>query len=183
MSIVTGAGDDGKSSLFGGKRVSKSHPRLHAYGTTDEAQCAIGIVRAIGEENGISVELDSILARIQRDLFIAGSDLAAPEHDVIVPRVTTEMIRAVEEDAKSIESRLPVLANFILPAGSEAATTCFWARAVVRSAEREVARLLEDGQNVSTVLVYLNRLGDLLFLVARMLNHEAGVNEETWAGK
>jgi cob(I)alamin adenosyltransferase len=180
MSIVTGRGDDGSSALFGGARVPKHHPRLVAYGAVDEAQSAIGMVLAAGE---ISGELRDLLKRIQKELFVLGCDLATPEPEPGVPRITSPMIKALEGDIDRLESRLPALKNFVLPSGSPAAATCFWARAVVRRVERHVSALLETGQRVATVLIYLNRLGDLLFLVARALNQESGVKEETWSAK
>jgi cob(I)alamin adenosyltransferase len=183
MSIVTGLGDDGKSSLFGGERVSKNHPRLDAYGTIDEAQSAIGMVRALIEKNESSADIDSLLARIQGELFIVGADLASSNPKLPVPRVTSEMIQELQKECDQLEKSLPVLKNFIIPAGTQAATTCFWARTVVRRAERLVARLMDKGENAGAVLVYLNRLGDLLFLVSRAFNKIHEFPEEEWSGK
>jgi cob(I)alamin adenosyltransferase len=186
MSIVTGSGDDGSSALFGGRRVPKHHPRLEAYGSVDEAQSAIGMVRAAGE---IPDKLDKLLARLQRELFIVGADLAAPDPETKAQRVSSVMIKDLEAECAALESFLPALSNFVMPYGTLPAATCFWARTVVRRSERRIAGLMSDGprldgeQDVSTVLVYLNRLGDLLFLVARALNRTAAVKEETWSGK
>jgi len=178
MSIVTGTGDDGRSSLFGGTRVPKHHPRLEAYGTVDEAQSAIGMIRATGS---VPEELDSLLRRVQDDLFVIGSDLATPDPETSVPRVTSGMIKNIHDEIHRLENSLPEIKNFILPGGSQSAATCFWARTVVRRAERRVAELLADGQDVSSILVYLNRLSDLLFLVARKLNLDSENQEESWA--
>jgi len=188
MSIVTGSGDDGKTSLFGGDRVSKSHLRIEAYGTVDEAQSAIGMIRSAG---GISGEIDRLLSDIQKDLFVVGADLASPDPEMEVPRVSSTMIENIEKEIKKFEEKLPELKSFILPSGTPAASVCFWARAVVRRAERNVARLHDSPEirltdvpgDVSTFLVYLNRLGDLLFLAARAINHDTGAAEETWPGK
>jgi cob(I)alamin adenosyltransferase len=175
MSIVTGTGDDGRSSLFGGARVPKHHPRLEAYGTIDEAQSAIGMIRATGS---IPDNLESLLRHVQEDLFVIGSDLASPDAETSVPRVTSGMIKSIHDEIHRLEKSLPEIKKFIIPAGTPAAATCFWARTIVRRAERHVAELLTDGQDVSSILVYLNRLGDLLFLVARRINLESGMQEE-----
>jgi len=179
MSIVTGSGDDGYSSLSGGARVAKNHPRLEAYGVVDEAQSAIGMVRAIPDlDDGIN----KLLASIQNDLFVLGSDLATVNPDADIPRIDQKMVEKLEAEIKSLENSLPQLKNFILPSGTTAASTCFWVRAVVRRAEREVTDILTEGGLVKLPLVYLNRLSDLLFLVARQLNQSAGVDEESWSG-
>jgi len=177
MSIVTGTGDDGRSSLFGGSRVPKHHPRLEAYGTIDEAQSAIGMIRAT---DSLPDDLDALLRRVQDDLFVIGSDLAAPDPETTVPRVTSNMIRSIHDEISRLEKSLPELNEFIVPSGTGSASISFWARTVVRRAERRVAELLDDGKDVSSVLVYLNRLSDLLFLVARKLNLLSGLEEESW---
>jgi cob(I)alamin adenosyltransferase len=179
MSIITKNGDDGKTSLFGGTRVPKHHSRIEAYGTVDEAASAIGMVRASGK---IPEELDMVLERIQRELFIVGSDLATPDPEVRVPRVTSVMIEEIEGDVAKLESELPELRSFVMPSGTSAASTCYWTRTVVRRAERHVSALLESGERAETVMVYLNRLGDLLFVMARALNRSAGVEDEGWSG-
>jgi len=180
MPIVTRTGDDGHSSLFGGERVPKHHPRLEACGTVDEAQSAIGMVRSTG---GIPEEIDALLRRLQKELFVVGSDLAAQDPEMKVPRITSTMIEDLEAECESIEKDLARLSAFVLPGGGTAGAMCFYARAVVRRAERSVAAIMAAGQDVSAVLVYLNRLGDLLFLVGRGLNKAAGIAEETWSGK
>ena len=186
MSIVTGSGDDGSSTLFGGRRVPKHHPRLEAYGSVDEAQSAIGMVRASGEN---PEKFDRLLSRLQKELFTVGADLAAPDPETKTQRVSSVMIKDLEAECAALEAALPALSNFVMPYGTLPATTCFWARTVVRRSERRLAGLMSDGprldgeQDVSTVLVYLNRLGDLLFLIARALNKEGGISEETWSGK
>ena len=180
MSIITKNGDYGNTSLFGGAQLPKHHPRLEAYGTVDEASSAIGMIRACGK---IPENLANIFVRIQNELFTVGSDLAAPDPETKVPRVTSSMIEGLERDCMELESELPELKSFILPAGGEAASRCFLARAIVRRAERHVSALLEEDERTQTVLVYLNRLGDLLFVMARMLNRIAEIPEDTWSGK
>lgn len=188
MSIVTGSGDDGNTSLFSGLRVPKHHPRLRAYGTVDEAQSAIGIVRSlvISKETGEIplelIELDRVLKKAQEKLHTVGADLATPDKTINVPRVGKEIINSIHDECLELESKLPDLKSFILPTGTPAAATCFWARSVVRCAEREVSSLKETGENVDLILVYLNRLGDLLFLVGRALNMASGVPDEILNG-
>lgn len=188
MSIVTGTGDDGSTTLFGGKRVPKHHPRLSAYGTVDEAQSAIGMVRSfLGKQEGRESSndlnaLDRLLNKIQEELYIVGADLATPDKKVKIPRVSKRMIDSLHADCSKLESELPVLKSFIIPSGTQAAATCFWARSVVRLAEREVSSLMEQGEQVSLVLVYLNRLGDLLFLIGRMINRLSGIEDEILPG-
>jgi cob(I)alamin adenosyltransferase len=184
MSIVTGSGDDGKTSLISGTRVPKHHPRLRAYGSVDEAQSAIGMARSLihpkkaGETSRDFSELDGVLKKVQEELHTVGADLAAPDFKAKVPRVDKKMIDSIQAECGRLESRLPKLNSFILPTGTPAAATCFWARSVVRNAEREVSSLKESGESVTLVLVYLNRVGDLLFLVGRALNQASGVEDE-----
>lgn len=184
MSRVTGSGDDGKSQMYSGERIFKHHPRLGAYGTVDEAQCSVGIVRALvnptrDEGNTAIQDFDSLLKRVQADLYIVAADLASPDPNMQVPRVSPEMISLVKQECESLEESLSPLTSFILPAGTQAACACFWARSVVRRAERQVSVLLGSGENVNDILIYLNRLGDLLFLAGRALNAAEGYSDET----
>jgi cob(I)alamin adenosyltransferase len=179
MSITTGTGDDGSSGLIGGQRLPKNHPRFEAYGTVDEAQSAIGMVLAF---DTLPDDIRRILKRAQVDLFTVGSTLATLDPEISVPKVTSAMVLALEEDIKTLESALPKLHHFILPSGTRIATICFFVRTVIRRAERDVAALMGTGSDIETALVYLNRLGDLMFLVARTLNMRDGVVEETWQG-
>jgi cob(I)alamin adenosyltransferase len=186
MPIYTGSGDDGSSSLFGGQRVPKNHPRLDAYGTVDEAQSAIGMVRSSGE---LPEHIDALLDWIQKELFVVGADLATPDPEASIPRVSSTMISNLEGMCEDIEQKLPNLTTFVIPTGTYESTTCFWVRTIVRRAERCVAHLLSDEirpateHDLSAVLIYLNRLGDLLFLIAREINSAAGIEEQTWDGK
>ncbi len=184
MSIVTGSGDDGKSQMYSGERIFKHHPRLEAYGTVDEAQCALGLVRAYvnstrDEGNTAIQDFDPLLKRVQEDLYIVGADLATPDPNMQVPRVGPEMISLVKQECERLEESLSPLTSFILPAGTRAASACFWARSVVRRAERQVSVLLGNGEKVNDILIYLNRLGDLLFLAGRALNAAEGHSDET----
>jgi len=177
MSIITKKGDDGKTSLYGGTRVPKHHLRIEAYGTVDEAASAIGMVRSSGD---IPEKFDLIFQRIQKELFTVGSDLATPDPEIHVPRVTSVMIEEIERNVHEIESELPELKSFVLPSGTRAATACFFARTIVRRAERQVTALIESGERAETVMVYLNRLGDLLFVLARALNRSSGIDDDRY---
>lgn len=177
MSITTKKGDDGFSGLIGGERLSKNHPRFEALGTVDEALCAIGIVRSVSGD--VSQSTLELLKQIQIDLSTVASDIASPDPEMNTPRVTSEMIRNLEAEIKKLETSLGELNKFIIPSGDISASACFFARTVVRRAERHVSVLLESGQRVAPILIYLNRLGDLLFLIARELNKEKGIVEES----
>lgn len=167
MPKILGRGDDGWSGILGGNRLPKSHPRFEALGTVDEAQCAIGMVLSLP----VPPKAAKVLTRVQNELFAVGAELASPDRESRPQNgVTSSMIENLEADIRQLESSLPELKSFVVPGGTPAAATCFWARAVVRRAERCVGALLQQGEQTDTALVYLNRLGDLLFLIARSLN-------------
>jgi cob(I)alamin adenosyltransferase len=179
--IYTKTGDSGTTGLLGGGRASKDDLRIDAYGTVDELNAAIGLVRA----SGLDTETDSLLARIQDDLFAVGSALADPNptgpfHGAIDADHTIRLEAAIDK----IEAELPPLTRFILPGGTIAAAQVQLARAICRRAERLTVKLAcQQDQHVSEFLVvYLNRLSDLLFVVSRRLNHRAGVPDTTWRG-
>lgn len=176
MSIVTKTGDKGQTGLFGGKRVSKTHPRIHAYGSVDELNACLGVVLA---EESLPVELHHQLLSTQRLLFVVGADLATPlESKAKIQRVLPTHIADVEEWIAAIESCLPTLTRFILPSGSRIGALLHQARTVCRRAERWVVGLGESETINVQVQVYLNRLGDYLFLVAREANRHAGAKEQ-----
>lgn len=177
--ISTGTGDDGTTSLVGGARVPKSHPRVVAVGAVDEANDALGVARALAKP-----ELADALARFQEDLFRLGADLASPPGVTGALRVTDADVGRVEAITNVLEKELPPLRKFILPGGAPAAAALFVARGVVRRAERESWRAREAGEVVGTpVLTYLNRLSDCLFLLARRENVRAGVEDAQWLGR
>jgi len=177
MKLYTRTGDQGETSLFDGTRVSKADDRVDAYGEVDELSAWLGLARA----SGMPPDLDEPLARIQRDLFALGARLADPSHK-IAPRVDKATLGA--EDIERLEwlidrfdADLPPLRRFILAGGSPAGATLHVARTVCRRAERRVVALAEaDG----LVVRYLNRLSDLLFVLARAANHRAGSAETEW---
>ena len=184
MKIYTKTGDDGTTGLFGGGRVSKDAPRIEAYGDVDELNTHIGLARTIGE---VSPDVDELLGRIQRELFVLGADLATPvekeRKNLEIPRVTSESVVCLEEDIDRFEAELPPLRSFILPGGGPAGAALHVARTVCRRSERRVVSLREREPAVSEdTLRYLNRLSDLLFVLARVVNHRGGLPEEEWHG-
>lgn len=192
MKIYTKTGDQGTTGLFAGPRVSKDHPRIAAYGAVDELCAVLGIVLANLETQPASQAVQEmqpraataeLLKRIQGDLFSMGAELATPDpqaHNMCL--LTAERIQELEEAIDRAERDLPALTSFILPGGSPASAGLHLARTVCRRAEREVVQLTQqpDVHDCSRILVYLNRLGDLLFVLARQMNAAAGQPDITW---
>ncbi len=181
MKIYTKTGDDGTTGLLGPDRVRKDDPRIEAYGTVDELNATIGLARAFGTD----ATVDPILARIQNDLFALGSALADPSPTGrFFHAVTPEHVAWLEQRIDALEETLPPLTQFILPGGTPAAAQTHLARTVCRRAERLVVRLAhETSSPVSeNLLLYLNRLSDALFVIARAINHGAGVADIPWSG-
>jgi len=170
--IYTRGGDEGKTSLGDGARVSKLDPRIVAYGIVDELNSHIGVVLA-GE---LPESLGTPLARVQNELFDVGADLSVPIEVEDRLRVTQPMIDRLEHDCDELNAALPELKSFILPGGSESASRLHVARTVARRAE--IASLEADVNPLARV--YLNRLSDLLFIAARTANAAAGVDEPLW---
>lgn len=185
MRIYTRAGDTGDTGLYGGQRVRKDDVRVETYGTVDEANALLGI--AIADLGG-GEELREIVTGLQNDLFVVGGDLATPlDRDTpdktAVPRMTAFHVEQLEAQIDRLEPGLPPLRNFILPGGSLIAANLHLARAVVRRAERRLVTLMDvepDSVNPET-LRYLNRLADLLFVLARATNRRAGVPDVPWS--
>lgn len=180
MKIYTRTGDAGDTGLFGGGRVLKTHPRVEAYGDVDELNAAIGLARAIE----LMPRVDEVLVPLQRDLFAIGALLATPERDKmkkqlekasIDERRVTELEHAIDEGDRELEP----LKTFIVPGGTPKAAALHVARTVCRRAERRVIAL-EDEAIPPIVVMYLNRLSDLLFTLARVANRRAGAGEVTW---
>src|SRR3989338_9321598 len=175
MSIVTKTGDKGKTGLFGGQRVSKASSRLHAYGTVDELNACLGVILA---EPQIGKTMQAQLLQTQRLLFLVGADLATPvESAAKIKRVEQTHVAEVEGWINGLEQALPLLQRFILPSGSRLGALLHQARTVCRRAERWVVELSEKEQINLQVQIYLNRLSDYLFLVAREANRKAGSTE------
>lgn len=176
MKIYTKTGDDGTTGLWGGLRVSKDSVRVQAYGTVDECNAILGLVRAAG----LSAGLDAVIARIQSELFVVGADLATPGEAAMIPRIAEADVTQLEQDIDALEAELEPLRQFILPGGNPAAAHLHQARTVCRRAERWVVSLAHLEPINPQVLHYLNRLADLLFVAARAANHQAGVPDIPW---
>ena len=179
--IYTGGGDGGETSLGDGGRVAKHDIRVEAYGTVDEANAVIGLVRAGGAT--LPGDVDAMLSRIQNDLFDLGADLCTPEggkRGDAALRVSAEQAARLEAEIDAINTALAPLNSFVLPGGSQAAAQLHLARTVVRRAERLVAQLAGAQAVNPQVLIYLNRLSDLLFVLARYINQEVGEPENKW---
>ncbi|MFH0971627.1 MAG: cob(I)yrinic acid a,c-diamide adenosyltransferase [Candidatus Micrarchaeota archaeon] len=175
MPIYTKTGDSGETSLYGGKRVPKHDLRIRVYGAIDELSTVLGIARAKNKKP----DLDSLLKGIQSELFIVGADISSPETSR-VERVTGKMVERLENEIDRMEAHLPKLAHFILPSGCEIAATLHFARAVCRRAERRLVELNYKEPVNAHLLMYVNRLSDLLFVLARHENRLAGAKEEVW---
>jgi cob(I)alamin adenosyltransferase len=179
LRIYTKTGDLGETSLLGGTRVPKDHLRVAAYGDLDETNAALGAVRALAEEPP-----ERLLFSIQKDLFAIGAQLADPSHKVAAKRakaaVTAAHVRRLEKAIDVREESLPPLRSFVLPGGTPAAALLHQARTVCRRAERSVVTLAREADVDPRIIVYLNRLSDLLFVLARAENHRAGLAEDRW---
>ena len=176
MTIYTRTGDSGETGLFGTRtRVPKDDARVEAYGTVDELNCTLGAVRAALPPSSV---LDPVLAGLQSDLFAVGAELATlPAQEV---KLAAHMPLALDERTGALEAELPPLKAFILPAGTPPAAALHVARAVCRRAERRVVELSKGATVRPEILRYLNRLSDLLFVLARYANHLAGVPDTPW---
>jgi cob(I)alamin adenosyltransferase len=176
MKIYTRTGDAGDTGLWGGQRVTKDALRVHAYGSVDECNAAIGMARA----QPLDQELDGLLAQVQNQLFVVGADLAAPGASANIPRVGAEEIAALEQEIDRLEAELKPLQQFIQPGGSPAAAQLHFARTVCRRAERWAVGLAREEALNLELLAYLNRLSDFLFVAARSANARAGVADVPW---
>ncbi|HSD73997.1 MAG TPA: cob(I)yrinic acid a,c-diamide adenosyltransferase [Steroidobacteraceae bacterium] len=171
--IYTRTGDDGTTGLGDGTRTAKDSPRVEAYGTVDEVNSAIGVVLAV---RGLPKAVRDCLTEVQHDLFDLGGELCIPGHRAI----TAEFVTRLETALDNFNERLPPLREFILPGGGPAAAACHLARTICRRAERRVRTLTRTETVASEVSMYLNRLSDLLFVLARVIaRHERG-GEVLW---
>jgi cob(I)alamin adenosyltransferase len=181
MKIYTKTGDTGQTGLFGGGRVSKDDPRVEAYGDVDELNACLGVARAVE----IMPRIDEVLVPIQRDLFSIGALLATPDlekmHDHLAKaRIDDDRIVSLEKEIDACDRELEPLRAFIVPGGTPKAASLHIARTVCRRAERRVISLQKEVEIPQIVVVYLNRLSDLLFTLARVANTRAGAGEVTW---
>jgi cob(I)alamin adenosyltransferase len=180
VKIYTRTGDQGQTGLIGGTRVPKDHVRVAAYGDIDELNAAIGLAKAHTRD----ARLSALLGEIQRDLFALGAQLADPTAKVGARKakaaITAARIRRLEKAIDRREAALPPLAHFILPGGAPLGATLHLARTICRRAERAIVTLARDEPVDVRVLAYVNRLADLLFVLARSENHRSGEPEDPW---
>ncbi len=178
MKIYTKTGDAGETSLFGNRRVSKADARVDAYGEVDELNACLGAARAAG----LDAELSAMLEVIQKELFAIGARLADPSHSIAARVTKADIVDAqvarLEAIIDRLEGELPALRRFILPGGGPAGATLHLARTVCRRAERRIVAMTSSVDPI--VVVYLNRLSDLLFVMARVANRRAGLPETEW---
>jgi cob(I)alamin adenosyltransferase len=179
VKIYTRTGDAGETALFDGTRVPKTDPRVAAYGDVDELNAVLGVARAAR----LVPDLDDLVVRVQRDLHAIGARLADPEHRIAArvgkAQLTAADVDRLEQWIDRYESELPPLRHFILAGGSPAGAALHVARTVCRRVERVVVGLGPEATD-AVVLTYLNRLSDLLFVLARLVNHRDGVPETAW---
>jgi len=179
MKIYTKTGDTGETSLFDNTRVSKADARVDAYGEVDEVNACLGAARAAGVDGAMAALIESL----QKDLFALGARLADPASR-IAPRVekaaiTDASVQRLEQEIDRLEETLPPLRRFILPGGSASGALLHLSRTVCRRAERRVIAL-GAGAVDPLIIIYLNRLSDLLFVMARAVNHRSGITETEW---
>ena len=188
MKIYTKTGDKGTTALFGGTRVPKHHLRIESYGTVDELNSYIGLIR----DQDIDKNAIESLIRIQNELFTLGAMLATPpEKEVLkngkerlnIPKITAENITVLESEIDTMNLDLPQMTNFILPGGNQTVSFCHIARCVCRRAERLATNLNETESINQDILTYLNRLSDYLFVMARKLTKDLAVKETPWIPK
>lgn len=178
MKIYTKTGDGGDTSLFGGGRVGKESDRVESYGQVDELNSVLGMARAEGLG-----DLDELTKTLQDQLFTIGSILATPAGSKAaahIPQMKAEWVTSMENAMDAFDQELPALTTFILPGGTKAAAALHHARCVCRRAERRIVPLMRAGDVEQDVVVYLNRLSDLLFTMARVANFRASVKDVPW---
>jgi cob(I)alamin adenosyltransferase len=181
MKLYTKTGDQGDTGLFGGGRVPKNDPRVEAYGEVDELNAALGLARCIE----LMPRIDEVLVPVQRDLFAIGALLATPDRERMKEhldkaRVDDTRVAELEQAIDDGERELEPLKAFIVPGGTPKAAALHVARTVCRRAERRVVALRHEVELPELVIIYLNRLSDLLFPLARVANRRAGAGEVTW---
>lgn len=178
MKIYTKTGDKGFTSLIGGTRVPKYHIRIESYGTIDELNSYIGLIR----DQDIDAADKTLLKEIQDRLFTIGASLAADpdKSKMVIPDLHTEDVELLEEEMDRINEKIPPLKHFILPGGSSAISFCHIARCVCRRAERLVVQLNDESPVDEKVIIYLNRLSDYLFTLARKVGFEKQIPENEW---
>jgi len=181
MKIYTGFGDEGKTALFGGETVKKNHMRVEMYGTLDELNSLIGILR----NKNTDKEIDQILSKVQNEIFTYGAEIATPDagkREKFTDQISEIHINALENSIDKYSEKIPALNKFILPGGSEAASYAHLARTVCRRAERMLISLANEIDIRGSLIIYLNRLSDLFFVLARYQNVLNSVDDVVWEG-
>ena len=176
VKIYTKTGDDGTTGLIGGSRVRKSNPRIIAYGAVDELNSSLGIVLSLK----LDADIANLLTKIQNDLFVVGADLANPDLKNISNKVTDEMVEFLESSIDKLEMELTPISYFILPGGDQTASHMHMARAISRRAETCIVYLSEIEEINKTCKIYINRLADLLFVLARVINKRKMIKDIAW---
>ena len=176
VKIYTKTGDDGSTGLIGGNRVRKSSPRIISYGTVDELNSSLGIALSLK----LDVDIADLLTKIQNDLFVVGADLANPDLKNISNRVTDDMVEFLESNIDELEKELSPISYFILPGGDQIASQVHMARAISRRAETSIVYLAEIEEINKTCKIYINRLADLLFVIARVINKRKMIKDIAW---
>ena len=182
-SITTKTGDKGKTGLGDGSRRVKHDQRIEAYGSVDEANSAIGLARSLLAQDSKNEALVNMLARVQNDLFNLGADLCQPDLEKAALRIEESDIEQLEEYSGVLNKDLPALDSFILPAGSGSVAALHLARTIARRAEREISKLTTAETINQATLRYMNRLSDLLFIMARAASFASSGREEKWQPK
>jgi len=179
--MYTRTGDGGETDLFSGERVPKDSLRVEAYGAVDELSCWIGYTRSLIEGD----EIDTMLERVQQDLFLVGAELAMRQKKSRVRKaqVTQDMVRHLEQEIDRLDAELSPLSTFIIPNGTGPAAALHVARAIARRAERRTIKLAQEEKLNPPLVPYLNRLSSLLFVLARVVDKRAGVEEKKWASR
>lgn len=179
--MYTRTGDKGETGLFSGERIPKNSLRVEAYGTVDELSSWIGYTRSLVDDG----EVSTVLERLQQDLFLVSAELATrpKESSPRKGHITQAMVRSLEEMIDRLDAELPAPSTFIVPCGTPAAAAMHVARAIARRAERRTVTLAQNEELNPDLVAYLNRLSSLLFVVARILNKRAGIEERKWASR
>ncbi|MCI0629534.1 MAG: cob(I)yrinic acid a,c-diamide adenosyltransferase [Phycisphaerales bacterium] len=185
MKLYTRTGDDGTTGLFGGERVQKDHPRIQAIGAVDELNAAIGLAEATSSTSSSSSSelFDRIFSRLQSRLFDIGADLATPQaskHEAKISRISSRDVEESERWIDEVDSGNVPMSNFVLPGGTELAARLHLARTICRRAERLIVHLGRSEQINPQALIYINRVSDLLFAMARRANKDADVADVPW---
>ena len=176
VKIYTKTGDDGTTGLIGNIRVKKSNPRIAAYGAVDELNAALGMILS----SKLGKNIHNLLTKIQNDLFVVGADLANPNLKNKSNRVTSQMVLFLEKEIDRLEEQLPKITFFILPGGDLIASQVHLARAICRRSETYIVKLSEIEKINNESLIYINRLSDLLFVIARTINKRKKISDVAW---